>query len=61
MAVTSFRALAALVADGRARELVIRKVDGEEIGASHFRPSLLEAGFVAGYRGLALRPARTGG
>jgi ATP-dependent Lhr-like helicase len=58
-AVTSFRALAALVADGRVRELVIRKVDGEEVGASPFRPLLLEAGFVAGYRGLALRPSRT--
>jgi ATP-dependent Lhr-like helicase len=61
VAVTSFRALGALVADGRVRELVIRKVDGEEVGASPFRPSLLEAGFVAGYRGLALRPPRTGG
>ncbi len=59
VAVTSFRALDALVADGRVRELVIRKVDGEEVGASPFRPSLLEAGFVAGYRGLALRPPRT--
>ena len=49
--------LAALVADGRVRELVIRKVDGEEVGASPFRPLLLEAGFVAGYRGLALRPS----
>jgi ATP-dependent Lhr-like helicase len=59
VAVTSFRALAALLADGRVRELVIRKVDGEEVGASPLRPSLLEAGFVAGYRGLALRPPRT--
>ena len=59
VAVTSFRALAALVADGRIRELVIRKVDGEEVGASPFRPLLLEAGFAAGYRGLVLRPPRT--
>ena len=29
VAVTSFRALGALVGDGRVRELVIRKVDGE--------------------------------
>jgi ATP-dependent Lhr-like helicase len=61
VAVTSFRALGALVADGRVRELVIRKVDGEEVGASPFRPSLLEAGFVVGYRGLVLRPPRTSG
>jgi ATP-dependent Lhr-like helicase len=60
VAVTAFRALNTLVADGRSRELVIRKVDGEEVGASPFRPSLLRAGFVVGYRGLALRPQRTG-
>jgi ATP-dependent Lhr-like helicase len=59
VAVTSFLALRTLVADGRVRELVIRKVDGEEIGASPFRPLLLEAGFVAGYRGIVLRPPRT--
>ena len=54
------RALAALVADGRIRELVIRKVDGEDVAGSPFRERLLEAGFVAGYRGLVLRAARTG-
>ena len=45
------RALAALVADGRIRELVITKVDGVPVGESPFRDRLLGAGFVAGYRG----------
>jgi len=58
VAVTAARAFRALVMDGRTRELVIRKVDGEDVAASPFRPLLLEAGFVAGYRGLALRPDR---
>jgi ATP-dependent helicase Lhr and Lhr-like helicase len=49
------RALGALVADGRARELVITKVDGGPIAESPFRERLLAAGFVAGYRGLVLR------
>ena len=48
VAVTAARAFRALVADGRTRELVIRKVDGEDIAASPFRPLLLDAGFVAG-------------
>jgi hypothetical protein len=48
------------VADGRVRELVVRKIDGDDVGASAWRPLLLEAGFVAGYRGLVLRPPRTG-
>ncbi len=47
--------LAALVADRRVRELVITKVDGEAIGDSPRKSSLLEAGFQPGYRGLALR------
>ena len=58
VAVTAARALRALVTDGRTRELVIRKVDGEDVAASPFRPQLLDAGFVAGYRGLALRADR---
>ena len=58
--VAAARALAALVADGRTRELVIRKVDGADVAASPFRERLLAAGFVAGYRGLVLRAARTG-
>ncbi len=60
VAITAARALGALVADGRMRELVVRKVDGEEVGASRFRGPLLEAGFVPGYRGLALRSQRNG-
>jgi ATP-dependent Lhr-like helicase len=60
VAVVAARAFGALVADGRTRELVVRKVDGEAIAASPFRERLLEAGFVAGYRGLVLGPARPG-
>jgi len=48
-------ALHALVDDGRIRELVITKVDGEPVSASPFRERLVAAGFVAGYRGLVLR------
>jgi ATP-dependent Lhr-like helicase len=51
----ALRALGDLVADGRVRELVISKVDGEPVGGSRFRDALLEAGFVSGYRGFALR------
>jgi ATP-dependent Lhr-like helicase len=52
------RGLGILVADGRMRELLIRKVDGDDVAVSPFRTGLLEAGFVAGYRGLALRSTR---
>jgi ATP-dependent Lhr-like helicase len=50
-------ALAGLLAnaDGRTRELVITKVDGEPVAGSAFRERLLAAGFGAGYRGLVLR------
>ncbi len=58
IALAATGALRALIADGRVRELVVRKVDGEDVAASPFRPVLLEAGFVAGYRGLVLRAAR---
>ena len=49
-----------LVADGRVRELVIAKVDGEPVAGSPVREALVAAGFAAGYRGYALRagPAR---
>lgn len=50
--------LRALVATGRFRELIVRKIDGVDIGASPWRPFLLEAGFSAGYRGLTLRALR---
>jgi ATP-dependent Lhr-like helicase len=58
VAVTAARALTGLLADGRVRELVIRKVDGDDVAVSDFRAVLRDAGFVAGYRGLALRPSR---
>jgi ATP-dependent Lhr-like helicase len=48
-------ALWGIIGDGRARELVITKVDGEPVATSPFRESLIVAGFVAGYRGLVLR------
>ena len=51
----ALRALGALVVDGRFRELLVARVDGESVGESPWRPALLEAGFVPGYRGLALR------
>ncbi len=46
-----------LVADGRVRELVIAKIDGEPVAGSPVRDALMGAGFVAGYRGYALRAA----
>ena len=51
----ALRALGTLVADGRVRELVIAKVDGQPVAGSPWRERLLDAGFVPGYRGLALR------
>jgi ATP-dependent Lhr-like helicase len=51
----ALRALGALVADGRLRELVISRVDGLPMSQSPWRRALLDAGFVAGYRGLTLR------
>jgi ATP-dependent Lhr-like helicase len=54
----AIRALGALVGTGRARELVIRKVDGLPVAESPFRDRLLASGFAAGYRGLVLRGAR---
>jgi ATP-dependent Lhr-like helicase len=53
---TAARALGALVADGRVRELVITKVDGGPAAESPFRDRLIAAGFTPGYRGLVLRP-----
>jgi ATP-dependent Lhr-like helicase len=55
VAEAALRSLGTLVADRRARELVMTKVDGVPIGESPFRERLLAAGFVAGYRGLVLR------
>ena len=56
--VAALTGLRALVRDGRFRELVIRKIDGEDVATSPWRPFLLEAGFSAGYRGLTLRAPR---
>jgi ATP-dependent helicase Lhr and Lhr-like helicase len=55
VALLALQALGALVADSRMRELVITRVDGQPVGESPSRPLLLAAGFVPGYRGLALR------
>jgi ATP-dependent Lhr-like helicase len=55
--VAALRSLAEVVADGRVRELVIGKVDGEPVGLSPRGEALLSAGFVPGYRGYALRKA----
>jgi len=60
VAVVAARSFRALVTDGRARELVVRKVDGDDVAASAFRPILIEAGFVPGYRGLVHRSERPG-
>ena len=57
IALAAARALGRLVADGRLRELVIRKVDGDDVSASPRRQTLIDAGFAAGYRGLTLRGA----
>ena len=57
LAAAALPALRRLVADGRVRELVIARVDGLPVGESPVRERLLDAGFVAGYRGLVLRPA----
>ena len=59
VAIVAAGSLVALVADGRVRDLVIRKIDGENVASSPFRSILLQSGFVAGYRGLALRSDRT--
>jgi ATP-dependent Lhr-like helicase len=52
------RALGGLLADGRSRELVLKKVDGWPVGESTFRPTLQAGGFVPGYRGFVLRGTR---
>jgi ATP-dependent Lhr-like helicase len=51
-------ALGTLVADGRVRELVLTKADSEPVAAWPRRDALLAAGFVQGYRGYVLRPAK---
>jgi ATP-dependent Lhr-like helicase len=56
----ALQALGELVADGRQRELVIGKIDGEPAGTSRHAETLSKAGFVPGYRGLVLRRPRAG-
>jgi len=57
--VPALGALRVVDRDGRMRELVLSRVDGEELGpGSPWRDRLVAAGFTAGYRGLALRPMR---
>ncbi len=51
----AIRALRQLLVDGRLRELVVSRIDGEPIATSPHRAALLEAGFAPGYRGLVLR------
>ena len=54
---SAYRALAALVSDGRVRELLIARVDGEPAASSTWRAAIVDAGFVQGYRGLVQRAA----
>ena len=58
-AATALAALGGLLGEGRLRELVVTRVDGVPLGPEHpWRARLVEAGFVPGYRGLALRSRR---
>ncbi len=57
VAAAALSALSSLIGGGRDRELVITRVDGLPVADSAHRSGLLAAGFVAGYRGLALRVA----
>jgi len=54
-ATPALRSLRMLVADGRLRELVVRKIDGLPVADSPHRQALLATGFMPGYRGLLLR------
>jgi ATP-dependent Lhr-like helicase len=58
LAAEAVRAVGELVLDGRLRELVVTRIDGQPINESPWREHLLTAGFVQGYRGLVLREAR---
>ena len=55
VAAVALPALRGLLGDGRDRELVITKIDGEPVSTSGHRQALLDAGFIDGYRGLVLR------
>jgi ATP-dependent Lhr-like helicase len=59
VAIPALAALGGLLGEGRLRELVLSRVDGSPLGPEHpWRSRLVDAGFVPGYRGLALRPRR---
>ena len=58
VAAAALGALHQLVGDGRDRELVITRIDGEPVATSPHRDALLATGFSAGYRGLVLRDSR---
>jgi ATP-dependent Lhr-like helicase len=60
IAAAALSALPGLIADGRARELVVSRVDGEPVARSPWYETLLKAGFVQGYRGLVMRKPRAG-
>ena len=50
-------ALAALVKEGRARSVDVRKVNGEAITpSSPWATALVAAGFTEGYKGFTIRP-----
>ncbi|MBP1704354.1 MAG: ATP-dependent helicase [Chloroflexi bacterium] len=52
-------ALRDLLADGRSREILVARVDGGPVApGTPWRSRLAEAGFVPGYRGMALRAGR---
>jgi len=60
VAASAVAALRSLLRDGRLRELVIARVDGEPVGGSSWYETLRNEGFVQGYRGLVLRRERVG-
>jgi ATP-dependent Lhr-like helicase len=60
IATAASSALRGLLADGRLRELVVSRVDGEPIARSPWYQTLLDAGFIQGYRGLVMRRSREG-
>jgi ATP-dependent Lhr-like helicase len=60
VAAAALGALHGLLADGRLRELVVSRVDGEPAGRSPWSETLVRAGFSQGYRGLVMRRERAG-
>ena len=56
-AALALAALGSLLSEGQLRELVLARIDGAPLGPEHpWRARLIDAGFVPGYRGMALRP-----